>query len=50
MQVGSLHMYDQDLNRFNLAKNEKILITSFTDNNWQVFLEEKLLKALRNEN
>lgn len=50
MQVGSLHMYDQDLKKFNLAKNEKILITSFTDNNWQIFLEEKLLKALRNEN
>lgn len=47
MQVASLHMYDDDLKKYVFTeKNEKRLIDDFADNNWQMILEEKLLKAL----
>lgn len=51
MQFASLHMYESDLNRFSLSKApiDETLIDDFTDNNWQVELEKKLLKALNDD-
>lgn len=48
MQVASLHMYDEDIEKYVFTKkhNDKRLIDDFADNNWQMILEEKLLKAL----
>lgn len=49
MQVASLHMYDEDLNKYiKTNNNEPIIIADFADKNWQIELEQKLLKALKN--
>lgn len=49
MQVASLHMFMSDLDKYNkLERGETILIEDFTDSNWRIELEKKLLKALNN--
>lgn len=48
MQVASLHMYDDDLNKYiKTVSNEQDTLIDFADKNWQDKLEYKLLKALK---
>lgn len=48
MQVASLHLYEKDFKKYNFvdSNTHDVLIEDFTDNNWKIRLEEKLLKAL----
>lgn len=50
IQFASLHMYESDFEKFSLLKQptDEILIDDFTDKNWEIILEKKLLKALNN--
>lgn len=48
MQVASLHMYDEDFNKYiKTYSNTPFIITNFADKNWQNKLEQKLIKILK---
>ena len=48
MQVASLHFYTGDKQKYKETEPiDNVIIENFTDNNWQLFLESKLLKALK---
>lgn len=48
MQVASLHFYVEDKQKYQEhTKSDEVIIKDFVDKNWQLFLESKLLKALK---
>ena len=48
MQVASLHFYEKDKQKYQeCTKSDEVIIGDFIDKNWQLFLESKLLKALK---
>ena len=48
MQVASLHFYVEDRLKYKETEPiDSVIIENFTDNNWQLLLESKLLKALK---
>lgn len=48
MQVASLHFYVKDKQKYKKTEPiDSVIIKDFADNNWQLFLESKLLKALK---
>ena len=47
MNAGKIAFVDEDLNKYIKTKNKRIIIADFADKNWQNELEQKLLKALK---
>lgn len=49
MQIGSLHLYSTDIDKYTSVKTRVVrctLIDDFTDNDWQTKLEDKLIRNL----